>query len=73
MTAIQEVTRKKRNSNDISLVKDIIDEALKTSLIIQVFGLRIMRPDTFLKINIYYCAGKVLNREPRTTPGRDQQ
>jgi len=59
MAATQEVTRKKRFSNDIFLAKDIINEALKTSLIIQVFALRIMRSDTFLKINIYYGASKV--------------
>jgi hypothetical protein len=37
MAATQSVNRKKRFSNDVLLVLDIIDDALKTGLIIQGF------------------------------------
>jgi len=61
MAATQRVNRKKRFSNEVLLVPGIIDEALKTGLIIQCFCVENngmpatfmeTRPDTFLKINI---------------------
>jgi len=69
MVATQSVKRKNLLSNDVLVVLDIIDEALKTCLVKEGFfcvdnkGM----PATFygsgtiyfLKINIYYCACKV--------------
>jgi hypothetical protein len=68
MAATQRVNCKKRFSNDLLPVRCIIDEAFKSGVIIQVFALRITEchlpvmetaPGTLLKINIYYCPGKV--------------
>jgi len=68
MVATQSVNRKIFFSNDVLVVLDIIDEALKTRLVEEGLcvdnkecQLRFMeaRLYTFLKINIYYYASKV--------------
>jgi len=68
MVATQSVNRKTLLSNDVLVVLDIIDETLKPASPKKVFVLIIRECQllfveagqyTFLKINIYYCAGKV--------------